>query len=191
MSLLHARLGMMSLSSPASSWRWRRRKRWRTSGQTNRSPGCRFSTSNNWTPVIKVLEKGGVECGPGTAFVIPSSRPCPEWIIRRLTITLEIGDIKRLPDRGSLPVTAGRWRACHLQRKGEGGEQPPVREQVSGVAFREAANFAKRYDESCRGMTGQEAREEQACILAAENVDYDGRRVFPQQAAVKAGNMKS
>lgn len=72
-------------------------------------------------------------------------------------------------------------------------------------AFVEAANFARRYDEQCRKWFDRKAAKTSnviatkalACKLAkaawhvaAADTDYDGSRVFPQQATAKAGNMK-
>jgi transposase len=128
-------------------------------------------------------------------------------IILGMTITMEIGDIKRFAGPGQFASycrTVGAKSTSNGKVKGENNRK--CGNKYLAWAFVEAANFAKRYDESCRKWYDRKAARTNTIIatkalacklakaawyLAAEDTDYDGRRVFPQLAAAKAKNMKA
>ncbi len=128
-------------------------------------------------------------------------------IILGLTITMEIGDIKRFAGPGQFASycrTVSAKRTSNGKPKGENNRK--CGNKYLAWAFVEAANFAKRYDESCRKWYDRKAAKTSnviatkalACKLAkaawylvAQETDYDGSRVFPQLAAAKNQAMKA
>jgi transposase len=125
-------------------------------------------------------------------------------IILGLTITMEIGDIGRFAGAGQFASycrTVAARSTSNGKVKGENNRK--CGNKYLAWAFVEAANFAKRYDESCRRWYDRKAARTNnivatkalACKLAkaawyvvARETDYDAGRVFPQQtgAAVKS-----
>ena len=123
-----------------------------------------------------------------------------------MTITMEVGDIKRFADPGhfaSYCRTVAAQRFSNTKKKGENNSK--CGNKYLSWAFVEAANFARRYDEQCRqwydrkaGKTSKVlATKALACKLAkaawhlmAQDVDYDPKRVFGEPAKVKAKKMK-
>jgi transposase len=119
-------------------------------------------------------------------------------IILGLTITMEIGDIKRFAGPGhfaSYCRTVAAGRISNGKQKGENNRK--CGNKYLAWAFVEAANFAKRYDEPCRKWHDRKAAKtspvlatkalacklaKAAWFLAARETDYDGARVFPQRA---------
>jgi transposase len=120
-------------------------------------------------------------------------------IILGLTITMEVGDIKRFADAGhfaSYCRTVDARRISNQKQKGENNQKCGNR--YLAWAFVEAAHFARRYDAQCRrwydrkvAKTGTViATKALACKLAkaawhvmAQEKDYDAQRVFGQPAA--------
>jgi transposase len=119
-----------------------------------------------------------------------------------LTITLEIGDIKRFAGPGQFASycrTVAAKRTSNEKSKGENNRK--CGNKYLAWAFVEAANFARRHDESCRKWYDRKAAKAGtvvatkalACKLAkaawhvaATDTDYDGRRVFGPPAATPA-----
>jgi transposase len=114
-----------------------------------------------------------------------------------MTITMEVGEIKRFKTSGDF---ASYCRAVDSKRtsneKNKGRNNRKCGNKYLSWAFVEAANFAKRYDESCRRWFDRKtaktntviATKALACKLAkaawhlmAERVDYDQKRIFPQE----------
>ena len=114
-----------------------------------------------------------------------------------MTITLEVGEISRFKAAGDF---ASYCRAVASKRtsneKNKGDNNRKCGNKHLGWAFVEAANFARRHDDSCRRWFDRKAARTNtviatkalACKLAkaawhlmAHNVDYDQGRVFPQQ----------
>ena len=114
-----------------------------------------------------------------------------------MTITMEVGEIKRFKTSGHF---ASYCRAVDSQRtsneKNKGQNNRKCGNKYLAWAFVEAANFAKRYDEPCRRWFDRKAARTStviatkalACKLAkaawhimAENIDYDRKRIFPQE----------
>jgi transposase len=115
-----------------------------------------------------------------------------------MTITLEVGDIERFGTAGNF---ASYCRAVDARRtsneKDKGRNNRKCGNKYLGWAFVEAANFAKRYDERSRKWFDRKAAKTStvvatkalACKLAkaawhvmAQNVNYDGDRVFGKAA---------
>jgi len=115
-----------------------------------------------------------------------------------LTITMEVGEISRFKTPGDF---ASYCRAVDARRtsneKSKGANNRKCGNKHLGWAFVEAANFAKRHDESCRRWFDRKAARTNkvlatkalACKLAkaawhvmARKVDYDAERCFGRAA---------
>jgi transposase len=128
-------------------------------------------------------------------------------IILGMTITMEIGDIKRFASAGQFASYCRTVAAkCTSNGKQKGENNRKCGNKYLSWAFVEAANFARRHDEPCRKWYERKAArtgkiiaiKALACKLAkaawyvvTDNVDYDGRRVFPQLATGQTKNMKT
>ena len=118
-----------------------------------------------------------------------------------MTITMEVGDIKRFKTDGDFAsycrVVDAR-RLSNDKRKGDNNQK--CGNKYLSCAFVEAANFAKRYDENCRRWFDRKkartstvlATKALACKLAkaawhvmAHQSDYDPTRMFPGLASGK------
>ena len=112
-----------------------------------------------------------------------------------MTITLEVGDIKRFVDAGHFASYCRTVEAkCTSNSKKKGANNSKCGNKYLSWAFVEAANFARRSDEQCRRWYERKAAKTSrvlatkalACKLAkaawhvmADDVDYDAQRVFP------------
>ena len=112
-----------------------------------------------------------------------------------LTITLETADVKRFAGAGdyaSYCRCVDSRRMSNGKKKGENNSK--CGNKYLAWAFMEAANFAKRYDETCRKfhdrkasqVNGIVATKALACKLAkaawhmmSQNTKYDAGRMFP------------
>lgn len=115
-----------------------------------------------------------------------------------MTVTMEVGEIKRFPTDGDFAsycrvvdarrLSNGKYKADNNQKCGN---------KYLAWAFVEAANFARRYDENARRWYDRKAAKTNkiiatkalACKLAkaawhvmAKQCDYDETRVFPELA---------
>ena len=115
-----------------------------------------------------------------------------------MTITLEVGDIKRFAEAGPFASYCRTVAAQRLSNdKPKGANNSKCGNKYLAWAFVEAANFAKRYDEPCRKWYDRKvaktsnviATKALACKLAkaawylmAEGTDYDPKRMFGQPA---------
>lgn len=118
-----------------------------------------------------------------------------------MTITMEVGEIKRFAGPGNF---ASYCRAVEAKRtsneKKKGANNSKCGNKYLAWAFVEAANFAKRYDEQCRKWYDRKAAKTSnviatkalACKLAkaawylmAEETTYDPARMFGQPAKPK------
>jgi transposase len=118
-----------------------------------------------------------------------------------MTITLEVGDIKRFKTDGDF---ASYCRAVDSRRlsngKQKGENNQKCGDKYLGWAFVEGAQFAKRFDEHCRRWYDRKkartstviATKALACKLSkaawhvmAKGTDYDPRRMFPELATSK------
>ena len=140
--------------------------------------------------------------------VLASARELPSYAplqtlpgigrILGMTITLEIGEIGRFKSAGDL---ASYCRTVNSQRlsngKQKGANNRKCGNKYLAWAFVEAANFARRYDESCRQWFDRKAAKTNpvlatkalACKLAkaawhvtSEGSTYDPQRMFPELA---------
>ena len=111
-----------------------------------------------------------------------------------MTITMEVGDIKRFAGPGNFASycrTVEAKRISNNKKKGENNSK--CGDKYLAWAFVEAANFAKRYDEQCRKWYDRKAARTSnviatkalACKLAkaawylmAEGTQYDSKRMF-------------
>ena len=115
-----------------------------------------------------------------------------------MTITMEVGDIKRFKTDGDF---ASYCRAVDSRRlsngKQKGENNAKCGNKYLSWAFVEAANFAKRSDENCRRWYDRKkartstvvATKALACKLAkaawhvmTRDTDYDAKRMFPELA---------
>jgi transposase len=116
-----------------------------------------------------------------------------------MTITMEVGDIKRFRTDGDFASycrTVGAKRLSNGKTKSDNNQK--CGNKYLSWAFVEAANFAKRYDENCRRWFDRKKAKTStvigtkalACKLAkaawhvmAHQVDYDPTRMFPELAS--------
>ena len=114
--------------------------------------------------------------------------------ILAMTITLEVGDIKRFAEAGhfaSYCRTVEAKRTSNSKKKGQNNSK--CGNKYLAWAFVEAANFARRYDEQCRKWYDRKAAKTSkviatkalACKLAkaawhvmSKATDYDPQRIF-------------
>jgi len=115
-----------------------------------------------------------------------------------MTITMEVGDIKRFQTDGDFASYCRTVDARRLSNgKQKGDNNAKCGNQYLSWAFVEAANFAKRYDEPCRRWYDRKATKTSsvlatkalACKLAkaawhlmARQTNYDEKRMFPELA---------
>ena len=115
-----------------------------------------------------------------------------------MTITMEVGDIKRFKTDGDFASYCRMVDARHLSN----GKQKAENNQKCGNkylawAFVEAANFSRRYNENCRRWYDRKAAKTSkvlatkalGCKLAkaawhimAKQCGYDEKRMFPELA---------
>ena len=113
-----------------------------------------------------------------------------------MTITMEVGEIKRFAEAGhfaSYCRTVAAQRMSNRKKKGENNAK--CGNKYLAWAFVEAANFARRYDQSCRKWYDRKAAKTStviatkalACKLAKaawhvmnQGTDYDAKRFFGQ-----------
>ena len=118
-----------------------------------------------------------------------------------MTITMEVGDIKRFADAGNFASycrTVAAQRTSNSKKKGENNSK--CGNKYLAWAFVEAANFARRYDAQCRQWSDRKAAKTSkviatkalACKLAkaawhvmSQGSDYDAERMFGQLATAK------
>ena len=118
-----------------------------------------------------------------------------------MTITMEVGDIKRFAEPGNF---ASYCRTVEAKRtsneKKKGANNSKCGDRYLAWAFVEAANFAKRYDEQCRKWYDRKAAKTTkviatkalACKLAkaawylmSQQTNYDPARMFGAPAKTK------
>jgi len=118
-----------------------------------------------------------------------------------MTITMEVGDIKRFADSGNFASycrTVEAKRTSNRKKKGENNSK--CGNKYLAWAFVEAANFARRFDSQCRQWYDRKAAKTSkviatkalACKLAkaawylmAESTEYNSKRMFGQPATTK------
>jgi len=118
-----------------------------------------------------------------------------------MTITMEVGDIKRFAGPGNFASycrAVAAERTSNQKKKGENNAK--CGNKYLAWAFVEAANFAKRFDPHCRKWFDRKAARTSnvvatkalACKLAkaawylmSEQTDYDSKRMFGEPAKTK------
>jgi transposase len=119
-----------------------------------------------------------------------------------MTITMEVGEIKRFPTAGDFASycrTVDSRRLSNGKKKGDNNQK--CGNKYLAWAFVEGANFAKRYDDQCRKWFDRKAAKTSnviatkalACKLAkaawhvmAHATDYDPQRMFAELAQSQA-----
>jgi transposase len=118
-----------------------------------------------------------------------------------MTITMEVGDIKRFAGPGRFASYCRTVEAqCISNSKKKGENNSKCGNRYLAWAFVEGANFARRYDEQCRKWYDRKAAKTSAVIatkalacklakaawyLMARGTDYDPKRMFGQPAKIK------
>jgi len=143
--------------------------------------------------------------------VMASARELPSYgklttlpgvgIILGMTMTMEVGEIKRFASPGDFASycrTVQAQRTSNSKKKGENNSKCGNR--YLAWAFVEAANFARRFDEQCRKWYDRKAAKTSkvlatkalACKLAkaawflmSEGTEYDAQRMFGQPVTTK------
>jgi len=118
-----------------------------------------------------------------------------------MTITMEVGDIKRFASAGNFASycrTVEAKRTSNSKKKGENNSK--CGNKYLSWAFVEAANFARRFDEQCRKWYDRKAAKTNnilatkalACKMAkaawylmSEGCDFNGKRMFGQPVKKK------
>src|SRR6266849_5851180 len=118
-----------------------------------------------------------------------------------MTITMEVGDIKRFAGAGNFASYCRTVEAkCPSNNKKKGENNSKCGNKYLAWVFIEAANFARRYDEQCRKWYDRKAAKtskvlatkalgcklaKAAWFLMSEGAEYDAQRMFGQPATVK------
>jgi len=122
--------------------------------------------------------------------------------ILAMTITMEVGDIKRFQSDGHF---ASYCRMVDAKRLSNGKCKADNNQKCGNTylawAFVEAANFARRYDEPCRRWYDRKAAKTSRIIatkalgcklakaawhLMSQQTDYDEKRMFPKPVGVRS-----
>jgi len=163
--------------------------------------GMQIKHMDQLTESIEKIEK----------VVMASARELPSYaklttlpgvgIILGMTMTMEVGDIKRFASPGDFASycrTVQAQRTSNSKKKGENNSK--CGNKYLAWAFIEAANFARRYDEQCRKWYDRKAAKTSkviatkalACKLAkaawflmSQGTEYDAQRMFGQPATTK------
>jgi len=163
--------------------------------------GMQIKQMDQLTESIEKIEK----------VVMASARELPSYaklttlpgvgIILGMTMTMEVGDIKRFASPGDFASycrTVQAQRTSNSKKKGENNSK--CGNKYLAWAFIEAANFARRYDEQCRKWYDRKAAKTSkviatkalACKLAkaawflmSQGTEYDAQRMFGQPATTK------
>ena len=157
---------------------------------------------------IQHIEQLTESIGKIEKVVMASARELPAYprlttlpgvgIILGMTITMEVGDIKRFADPGNFASycrTVAAKRFSNSKQKGENNSK--CGNKYLAWALVEGANFARRYDQQCRKWYDRKAAKTSkvvatkalACKLAkaawhvmSQGSDYDAKRMFGQPA---------
>jgi transposase len=163
--------------------------------------GMQIKQIEQLTETIEKIQKAVLGCARERPSYSKVATLPGVGIILGMTITMEVGDIKRFADAGNF---ASYCRTVEAKRtsnsKKKGANNSKCGNKYLAWAFVEAANFARRYDEQCRKWFDRKAAKTSnviatkalACKLAkaawhlmAEGTDYDCKRMFGQPATTK------
>jgi transposase len=163
--------------------------------------GMQIKHIEQLTESIEKVEKAVLDCARELPFYSKLTTLPGVGKILGMTITLEVGDIKRFAEAGhfaSYCRTVEAKRTSNSKKKGENNSK--CGNKYLAWAFVEGANFARRYDPQCRRWYDRKvaktsnviATKALACKLAkaawhvmAEGTDYDSQRMFGQAASTK------
>ena len=148
---------------------------------------------------IEKVEKVVLDCARELPFYSKLTTLPGVGKILGMTITMEVGDIKRFAEPGNFASycrTVEAKRTSNSKKKGENNSK--CGNKYLAWAFVEGANFARRYDPQCRRWYDRKAAKTSnviatkalACKLAkaawhamAEGTAYDSQRMFGQAAS--------
>ena len=160
--------------------------------------GMQIKHIEQLTESIEKVEKVVLSCARELPFYTKLTTLPGVGKILGMTITMEVGDIKRFAEPGhfaSYCRTVEAKRTSNSKKKGENNSK--CGNKYLAWAFVEGANFARRYDPQCRRWYDRKlaktsnmvATKALACKLAkaawhamAEGTDYDSKRMFGQAA---------
>jgi transposase len=163
--------------------------------------GMQIKHIEQLTESIEKVEKAVLDCARELPFYSKLTTLPGVGKILGMTITLEVGDIKRFAEAGhfaSYCRTVEAKRTSNSKKKGENNSK--CGNKYLAWAFVEGANFARRYDPQCRRWYDRKvaktsnviATKALACKLAkaawhvmAEGTDYESQRMFGQAASTK------
>ena len=163
--------------------------------------GMQIKHIEQLTESIDKVEKGVLDCARELPFYSKLTTLPGVGKILGMTITMEVGDIKRFAEPGNFASycrTVEAKRTSNSKKKGENNSK--CGNKYLAWAFVEGANFARRYDPQCRRWYDRKvaktsnviATKALACKLAkaawhvmAEGTDYDSQRMFGQAASTK------
>ena len=150
---------------------------------------------------IEKVEKVVLDCARELPFYSKLTTLPGVGKILGMTITMEVGDIKRFAEPGNF---ASYCRTVEAKRtsnsKKKGANNSKCGNKYLAWAFVEGANFARRYNEQCRKWYDRKAAKTSnliatkalACKMAkaawhvmAEGSDYDSKRMFGQAVSRK------
>jgi transposase len=161
--------------------------------------GMQIKHIEQLTESIEKIEKVVLACARELPYYAKLSTLPGVGRILGMTITLEVGDIKRFARAGNFASycrTVEAKRTSNSKQKGENNSK--CGNKYLSWAFVEAANFARRYDEQCRKWYDRKAAKTSnviatkalACKLAkaawhlmSQQTGYDATRVFGKPAA--------
>jgi transposase len=163
--------------------------------------GLQIQHIEQFNESIKTLEQTVLQSAKKLPYY-PKLKTLPGvGVILGLTITMEVGDIKRFAGPGQFASYCRTVDSrCLSNGKQKGQNNQKCGNKYLAWAFVEAANFAKRFDLPCRQWYDRKAAKtlpvvatkalacklaKAAWFLMAQDTDYDGKRVFPQLAAAK------
>jgi transposase len=163
--------------------------------------GMQIKHIEQLTESIEKVEQVVLDCARELPFYSKLTTLPGVGKILGMTITMEVGDIKRFAEPGhfaSYCRTVEAKRMSNHKKKGENNSK--CGNKYLAWAFVEGANFARRYDPQCRRWYDRKvaktsnviATKALACKLAkaawhvmAEGTDYDSQRMFGPAASTK------
>ncbi len=163
--------------------------------------GMQIKHIEQLTESIEKIEKAVLGCARELPLYTKLTTLPGVGTILGMTITMEVGDIKRFAEAGHF---ASYCRTVEAKRTSNNKKKGPNNSKCGNKylawAFVEAANFARRYDEQCRKWSERKAAKRGkviaskalACKLAkaawhlmALGTDYDAKRMFGQPATTQ------
>ena len=163
--------------------------------------GMQIKHIEQLTGSIEKIEEAVLDCARELPFYSKLTTLPGVGTILGMTITMEVGEIKRFAEPGhfaSYCRTVAAQRMSNHKKKGENNSK--CGNKYLAWAFVEGANFARRYNEQCRKWYDRKAAKTSnliatkalACKMAkaawhvmAEGTDYDSKRMFGQAASSK------